>query len=90
MASAAHQLTPKKAVWVRPLPLFLLAVMGALILFLGITGSRIVRAAAEVPYRKADVIVIFGAAQMRVVLRRCTARVLTTAMSSSRRKWLRL
>jgi uncharacterized SAM-binding protein YcdF (DUF218 family) len=63
MASAAHQLTSKKSPWVRPLPLFFLAVAGALILFLGITGSRIVRAAAEVPSRKADVIIIFGAAQ---------------------------
>lgn len=40
-----------------------MAVAGALILFLGITGSRIVRAAGEWPARKADVIVIFGAAQ---------------------------
>jgi uncharacterized SAM-binding protein YcdF (DUF218 family) len=63
MASAAHQLTSKQSPWVRPLPLFFLAVAGALILFLGITGSRIVRAAAEVPSRKADVIIIFGAAQ---------------------------
>jgi uncharacterized SAM-binding protein YcdF (DUF218 family) len=63
MASAAHQLTSKKSPWVRPLPLFFLAVAGALILFLGITGSRIVRAAAELPSRKADVIIIFGAAQ---------------------------
>jgi len=63
MASAAHDLIPKKSVWLRPVPLFLLAVAGALILFLGITGSRIVRAAAETPSRKADVIVIFGAAQ---------------------------
>ena len=36
---------------------------GALVLFLGITGSRIVRASTETPSRKADVIVIFGAAQ---------------------------
>ena len=47
----------------RPLPLFLLAMAGALVLFLGITGSRIVRASTETPSRKADVIVIFGAAQ---------------------------
>jgi uncharacterized SAM-binding protein YcdF (DUF218 family) len=43
--------------------LFLLAVAGAFLLFLGITGLRIVRAAGEVPSRKADVIVIFGAAE---------------------------
>ncbi|MGH9644958.1 MAG: YdcF family protein [Terriglobales bacterium] len=47
----------------RPVPLFLLAVAGALALFFGITGSRIVRAAGESPSGKADVIVIFGAAQ---------------------------
>jgi len=43
--------------------LFLLAVAGAFVLFLGITGLRIVRAAGEAPSRKADVIVIFGAAE---------------------------
>jgi len=43
--------------------LFLLAVAGAFVLFLGITGFRIVRAAGEAPSRKADVIVIFGAAE---------------------------
>ena len=63
MASAAHSLIPKKSAWLRPGPLFLLAVAGSFVLFLGITGSRIVRAAAEVPTREADVIVIFGAAQ---------------------------
>jgi uncharacterized SAM-binding protein YcdF (DUF218 family) len=62
MATAAQQITPKKS-GMRPVPLFLLAVAGALVLFLGITGSRIVRAAGESPSRKADVIVIFGAAQ---------------------------
>jgi len=45
------------------LPLLLLAALGALALFLGITGGRIVRAAAETPAKKADVIVIFGAAE---------------------------
>jgi uncharacterized SAM-binding protein YcdF (DUF218 family) len=63
MASAGHLLIPKKSGWLRPVPLLLLAVAGAFVLFLGITGSRIVRAAAEVPSGKADVIVIFGAAQ---------------------------
>ena len=47
----------------RPWPLFLLAVVGALLLFFGVTGSRIVRAAAETPAKKADVIAIFGAAE---------------------------
>src|ERR1700758_712091 len=63
MASAAPELIPKKSPWLRPVRLFLLAAVGALLLFLGITGSRIVRAAGETPLRKADVIVIFGAAQ---------------------------
>ena len=63
MAEAAHHSIPKKSLWLRPIPLFFMAVAGALILFLGITGSRIVRAAGEWPTRKADVIVIFGAAQ---------------------------
>ncbi len=40
-----------------------LAVVGALFLFFGITGSRIVGAAGETPTRKADVIVVFGAAE---------------------------
>ncbi|MGZ4836579.1 MAG: YdcF family protein [Terriglobales bacterium] len=47
----------------RSWPLLLLAVVGALVLFLGVTGLRIVGAAAEAPAKKADVIVIFGAAE---------------------------
>jgi uncharacterized SAM-binding protein YcdF (DUF218 family) len=43
--------------------LFLLGVLGALLLFFGVTGSRIVRAASETPTKKADVIAIFGAAE---------------------------
>ncbi len=43
--------------------LLLLAAAGALLLFFGITGTRIVRAAAEVPSRGADVIAVFGAAE---------------------------
>lgn len=43
--------------------LLLLAVVGAFLLFLGVTGIRIVRAAGEIPAGKADVIVIFGAAE---------------------------
>jgi len=39
------------------------ALAGALALFLGITGLRIVRAAGETPREKADAIVIFGAAE---------------------------
>jgi uncharacterized SAM-binding protein YcdF (DUF218 family) len=47
----------------RPWPLLLLAVAGALLLFFGIIGTRIVRAAGETPAKKADVIIIFGAAE---------------------------
>jgi uncharacterized SAM-binding protein YcdF (DUF218 family) len=47
----------------RPWPLLLLAAAGALLLFFGIIGTRIVRSAAETPAKKADVIVIFGAAE---------------------------
>ena len=62
--SHAHNLSgQKKSSWMRLGRLLLLAVAGALLLFFGVTGSRIVRAAAEVPSRKADVIAIFGAAE---------------------------
>lgn len=54
---------PKKPFWLRPVPLVVLALVGALVLFLGVTGSRIVAAAGESPVGKADAIVIFGAAQ---------------------------
>jgi uncharacterized SAM-binding protein YcdF (DUF218 family) len=47
----------------RPWLLLLLAAVGAVLLFFGITGMRIVRAAAETPTRRADVIVVFGAAE---------------------------
>jgi uncharacterized SAM-binding protein YcdF (DUF218 family) len=49
--------------WRRPLPLLVLAIVGALALFFGITGTRIVRAANEAAAKNADVIVIFGAAE---------------------------
>jgi uncharacterized SAM-binding protein YcdF (DUF218 family) len=54
---------PEKSFWIRPWALLLLAMVGALLLFLGVTGSRIVRASAEIPTKKADVIVVFGAAE---------------------------
>ncbi|MGA8540079.1 MAG: YdcF family protein [Terriglobales bacterium] len=47
----------------RPWPLLLLAAVGALSLFFAIIGTRIVRAAAETPAKKADVIIVFGAAE---------------------------
>lgn len=43
--------------------LVLLAAVGAFLLFLGITGFRIVHAAGEAPTHKADAIVVFGAAE---------------------------
>ncbi len=43
--------------------LLLLAGAGAFLLFLGVTGFRIVRAAGETPGHKADAIVVFGAAE---------------------------
>jgi uncharacterized SAM-binding protein YcdF (DUF218 family) len=43
--------------------LALLAAAGGLLLFMGVTGIRIVHAAGEAPARKADAIVIFGAAE---------------------------
>src|SRR5512141_93805 len=43
--------------------LLLLAVAVGLLLFFGVTGLRIVRAAGESPARPADAIVVFGAAE---------------------------
>src|SRR5208283_1285972 len=63
MAEDTNLAHPKKSFWMRPYPLFLLGVLGALLLFFGVTGSRIVRAASETPTKKADVIAIFGAAE---------------------------
>ncbi len=63
MSEDIHPSGRQKSFWTRPSPLLLLAVVGALSLFFGITGSRIVRAAAEIPTNKADVIVVFGAAE---------------------------
>jgi uncharacterized SAM-binding protein YcdF (DUF218 family) len=63
MAEDHNPSDQNKSLWKRPWLLFLVAVAGALLLFLGVTGSRIVRAATEGPLKKADVIVIFGAAE---------------------------
>ncbi len=43
--------------------LLLLAAAGAFLVFFGITGFRIMRAAGEVPTQRADAIVVFGAAE---------------------------
>ena len=62
----AEDLSPspwKKFLTVLSWRLLLLAIAGALLLFLGITGMRIARAASETPAHKADAIVIFGAAE---------------------------
>jgi uncharacterized SAM-binding protein YcdF (DUF218 family) len=55
--------TPKTPLLMRPWPLLSLAAVGALCLFLGVTGLRIVSAATGAPAKKADVIAIFGAAE---------------------------
>ncbi len=59
-----HSPSDKTQRWpVRPWLLLIVAIVGAFVLFLGITGMRIVRAAAETPQEKADAIVVFGAAE---------------------------
>lgn len=63
MAEEPHPTNSTNFFWLRPIPLVLLALAGAVILFFGITGSRIVAAAGESPAGKADAIAIFGAAQ---------------------------
>jgi uncharacterized SAM-binding protein YcdF (DUF218 family) len=50
--------------WLRcPWFLLLLAGVGAFVLFVAVTGFRIVVASGEAPTRKADAIVVFGAAE---------------------------
>lgn len=63
MAEDHNPSAPQKSFSAGPGLLLSLAVLGALLLFFGITVSRIVRAAGESPAKKADVIVIFGAAE---------------------------
>lgn len=59
-----HSPSDKIQRWpVRPTVLVPLALAGGFLLFLGITGTRVVRAAAETPKQKADAIVVFGAAE---------------------------
>jgi len=63
MAAENSLPNPTKPSNLRVRLLLLLVVAGAFLLFLGITGMRIVRAAGKSPERKADAIVIFGAAE---------------------------
>jgi len=63
MAAALNPSHTNKPFWIRPRPLGFLAALGALLLFFGVTGWRIVRAAAETPAKPADAIVVFGAAE---------------------------
>jgi uncharacterized SAM-binding protein YcdF (DUF218 family) len=62
MAEPSPSDTTKRSL-IRSLLLVPLAALGAFVLFLGITGTRIVRAASESPTKKADAIVVFGAAE---------------------------
>src|SRR5258708_3945419 len=63
MCADGNPPTPKKTFWVRMLSFGLLAAVGSLLLFFVVTGLGIVRAAGETPTKKADVIVVFGAAE---------------------------
>src|ERR1700692_2614426 len=63
MPEDANSSSPKKTLSMRRWPLILSAVVGALLSFFVFTGARIVGAAGKAPARKADVIVIFGAAE---------------------------
>jgi uncharacterized SAM-binding protein YcdF (DUF218 family) len=63
MLEDRHQTNLQKHARSRTLSLFLLTVVSALVVFLGVISARIVAAAREIPTVKADAIVIFGAAQ---------------------------
>jgi uncharacterized SAM-binding protein YcdF (DUF218 family) len=63
MAEDHNPSDQNKPLWMRYWLLLLLAVVGALLLFFGVIGTRIVDAAAETPAKKADVIAVFGAAE---------------------------
>jgi len=63
MSEDPHSTPAKKPCRLATVPLLLLVLAVALLVFLGVTGSRIVEAAGESPAQKADAILIFGAAQ---------------------------
>jgi uncharacterized SAM-binding protein YcdF (DUF218 family) len=63
MAEEDSSSSPSKSSRLRPILLFVLALAGAMALFVGITGLRIVGLASARPTRKADVIAVFGAAE---------------------------
>ena len=63
MSEDTNPSAQQKSLGMRLWRLLLLAVAGVLLLFFGLTGMRIVRAASEAPSKKADVIAIFGAAE---------------------------
>src|SRR6202044_525438 len=63
MAEDHNPSTPQKFRRMYPTLLLSLVALGVLLLFFGITGSGIVRGASEYPGEKADVIVVFGAAE---------------------------
>src|SRR6202166_5355398 len=63
MPEDANSSSPKKTLSMRRWSLILSAVVGALLSFFVFTGARIVGAAGKAPAKKADVIVVFGAAE---------------------------
>jgi uncharacterized SAM-binding protein YcdF (DUF218 family) len=63
MADDANPSALKTSSWTRSWLLLLLALIVALFLFFAFTGAHIASAAGETPSRKADVIVVFGAAE---------------------------
>src|SRR5512143_2492973 len=63
MADDRNPLFPGMLAFRHRWPLLLLVAVGAFLVFLGVTGIRIVRAAGETPAQRADAIVVFGAAE---------------------------
>ncbi len=63
MAEDPGQAAVRKSRQYRALLYSLLVIAGAFLLFLGVTGLRIVRATSQAPKQHADVIIVFGAAE---------------------------
>jgi uncharacterized SAM-binding protein YcdF (DUF218 family) len=63
MADDANPSALKTSSWTRPWLLLLLTFIAALLLFFAVTGAHIASAASGSPSQRADVIVVFGAAE---------------------------